>query len=269
MNETFISYSRKDSEFVTKLFDSLKKAGIDPWFDLEDLRPATEWKKEILINIQACHNFVFIISANSIKSPYCEMELNHALLHDKRIIPIVAERVNPDDCQPALSEINWIFFDDFAQGLAQLLEILDAPFGLGASERLNSKIEVLTAGKDPRYFFLYRQRYLLGRNPAGNIADSGLIFINDPFVSRNHLTLECKDGRWTALDGGIIDKSYSKSRNGVRINGLQIKPKYCRPLRHGDTIAISSATLIFYSEIFDEVDATIVDDKDTISSQDD
>lgn len=274
MNETFISYSRKDSEFVSQLLTQLKKASIDPWFDLEDLRPATDWKKEILIAIQACQNFVFVISPNSVSSPYCEYELNHALLHNKRLIPIVWRRVDVESMHPALAEINWIFFDeDFSTGISNLLACLDSSFSSSPGERKNSRLDIITTGQETKMFFLCRNRYVLGRNPTVNIAQSGLIFINDQFVSRTHLTLERKNEQWTVLDGVMSFENgrpinYTKSRNGVKVNGIMLKPLHLSPLRHGDEIQISSCTRLVYKEVLNELCSATVKTWDTLTDLD-
>lgn len=42
-NEIFISYSRKDKEFVQALDASLRQLGYDPWVDWEDIQPTEDW----------------------------------------------------------------------------------------------------------------------------------------------------------------------------------------------------------------------------------
>src|SRR5690242_20572022 len=130
MNEIFISYSRKDLKFVQNLVDSLKAQGINPWFDLEDIRPAVQWQQEILIAVQACHNFIYVLSPNSVTSEYCEWELNHALGHNKRIIPVLASPLTMDVIPYPIRELNWISFSDFDKGRNLLIETLESPHGI-------------------------------------------------------------------------------------------------------------------------------------------
>ena len=64
MNETFICYARRDAAFVKRLLEALKTTGIDPWIDTEDIPAAAQWRQEVLIGIQFCYNFIYIISPN-------------------------------------------------------------------------------------------------------------------------------------------------------------------------------------------------------------
>ena len=47
MSDLFISYSRKDKEFVHKLHDALAAQKRDVWVDFEDIPLASEWRDEI------------------------------------------------------------------------------------------------------------------------------------------------------------------------------------------------------------------------------
>ena len=48
MADVFVSYSRKDGEFVHELYDVLTAAGRDVWVDWEDIPPASEWEQDDL-----------------------------------------------------------------------------------------------------------------------------------------------------------------------------------------------------------------------------
>ena len=72
MAEVFISYSRKDKEFVRRLGDALVKHQREAWVDWKDIPLTAEWQQEIFLNIQAADNFVFIISPDSVASANCK-----------------------------------------------------------------------------------------------------------------------------------------------------------------------------------------------------
>lgn len=129
LNEVFISYSRRDKEFVTRLDNALRQAGRNPWIDWSDIQPAENWWKAIERGIEAASTFVFVISPDSIASKVCRQEVEYALQHNKRLVPLVwREGFNLDDVHAAISEHNWIFFretDDFEQAFGKLLTALD------------------------------------------------------------------------------------------------------------------------------------------------
>ncbi|HEY9598307.1 MAG TPA: TIR domain-containing protein [Cyanophyceae cyanobacterium] len=279
-NETFISYSRRDSAFIERLFQALKENGIDTWLDKEDIPKASHWKQEILVGIQFCQNFVYCISPDAIASEYCDMELDHALALNKRIIPIVA-REPVTGVRLAVTELNYIFFNDFEQGLNNLLELLDSPLGTTFGDRLDSQIRVVDR-LGCRTFPLYRNQYYIGRNPKGSFSAAGLFYIGDESVSRHHATLLRKDGRWCVIDGQITFNAqgkpaeYRKSANGVFIERMsggrlaskdKLRPLQFRPLIHEDIVRLSPETSFIYEEIFPDHEYRRIeaDDRETFT----
>jgi DNA polymerase III delta prime subunit len=128
-NEIFISYSRRDKEFVTQLDNALRQIGWDPWVDWSDIHPTEDWWTAIKRGIESASNFVFVISPDSISSKVCRQEVEYGLKHNKRLVPLLRrEGFNMDDVHPAISRHNWIFFretDDFEQAFGTLLTALE------------------------------------------------------------------------------------------------------------------------------------------------
>jgi hypothetical protein len=279
MNETFISYSRKDKEFVRAIIQSLQETGIDLWLDESDIPAASKWKQEILVGIQFAHNFIYVISPDSVESEYCNLELDYALSLNKRIIPIVCRLCR--DIRPAISELNWIFFDDFSEGIESLLELLDSPLGTTFGNRIDSQIRI-TDKLGQRTFPLYRNQYRIGRNPSAEFSEAGLFRLGDESVSRTHATLLRKEGRWLVIDGLILFNergkpiSYNKSRNGLLVKRLSekgrllssepLRPMQLRPLSNGDVVQLTSDTSFIYEEISPENQFRMIesDDRDTL-----
>ncbi|ACK69948.1 putative signal transduction protein with Nacht domain protein [Gloeothece citriformis PCC 7424] len=122
--DIFISYSRRDKDFVRQLWTKLVEHNQNIWIDWEDIPPAQDWRTEIYRGIEASNYFVFIISSHSVNSTVCGEELAYALKQGKRLIPLVREEVNPEKVHPELARLNWIFFHDdyrFDQGIQILI----------------------------------------------------------------------------------------------------------------------------------------------------
>jgi hypothetical protein len=259
-NETFLSYARKDKEIVRQLFDELLNRNIDLWLDLEDIRGGTVWMDALLTAIQNCHNFLYCISENSIESPYCAAELAHALRLNKRIIPVVVRDIQPDRCPQPIRELQWVLIHrDFKFGIDELTSILESPEGISWGDRLDSKLEIISKGRPTRILGLYRKCYLIGRNPETDIQQNGIIIVEErgvkkPQISRSHLQLALKVGRWHAID---------VSRNGTQINGRELQRGENRALKHNDVLKLSTHIRLIYQEIHTQELQAKVDSRET------
>jgi TIR domain/WD domain, G-beta repeat len=126
--EVFISYSRKDKEFVRRLHEALNQRDREAWVDWEDIRPTEEFMQAIYGAIESADTFVFVLTPDSVASVPCGREIAHAAANNKRMVPIVAREVNTDTVPEALAKLNWIFCresDDFKEATDTLISALD------------------------------------------------------------------------------------------------------------------------------------------------
>ncbi len=132
-NDVFISYSRRDKEFVQQLDGAFRKLSRDPWIDWNDIQPSEDWWQAIEAGIEAAETFVFVMSPDSVISQVCRQEVEHAVNHNKRLLPVVRrEGFAIQDVHPSLSRHNWLFFretDDFNQAFQLLIKALDTDLG--------------------------------------------------------------------------------------------------------------------------------------------
>jgi WD40 repeat protein len=133
MPNVFLSYSRRDQDFVRTLYNALAAAGRDAWVDWEGIPPSAEWLHEVYGAIEAADTFLFVLSPDSLHSDVCAKEVAHALECKKRTIPVVCRDVTAADVQTVaplapLAALNWIFFrdaGDFDVAFTQLRFALD------------------------------------------------------------------------------------------------------------------------------------------------
>lgn len=136
LSDVFISYSRKDTEFVKQLDQAFKAQDMEVWVDYEDIAPSIDWWEEIQAGIEAANIFVFVITPDSVTSEICREEISHALEHGKRFLPILHRDIVISDygdaIHPAISSHNWIYFrdeDDFDTAFDNLLTTINTDFG--------------------------------------------------------------------------------------------------------------------------------------------
>ena len=126
--DVFISYSRKDSDFVRKLNIALQNAGKTTWFDQESIAAGMKFEEELYRGINAADNFLFIISPNAVESSYCKTEINYAQKQGKRLLTLLSTETLAESLPSTLRSLNWIdfagnAFDKAFQNLIQSLDI--------------------------------------------------------------------------------------------------------------------------------------------------
>ncbi|HYU57354.1 MAG TPA: TIR domain-containing protein [Actinomycetota bacterium] len=111
MADLFVSYSRKDLEFVRGLHRLLTARGKDVWVDWEDIPPTAEWEEEIARAVDSADAFLFVLSPDSVASRVCARELERAIESHKRLIPVLFREV-AEPVPDALARLNWIYTRD-------------------------------------------------------------------------------------------------------------------------------------------------------------
>lgn len=130
MVSLFISYKHFDQRVLMELSPLLEEAGYNVWFDKE-LRGGQDWWNTILENIARCDVFIYLMSQDSIESPFCQAEYKEASRLRKRILPILVRggvKLPPD-----LAKIQ---HEDISEGITpfsaikittQILRLCDTP----------------------------------------------------------------------------------------------------------------------------------------------
>jgi len=102
----FLSYASQDAEAARRIFEALRAAGIEVWFDQSDLRGGDAWDRQIRKQIHDCTLFVPIISKNTHERTegYFRLEWNLAVDRCQRmsadrafLVPVVIEDTPDDD----------------------------------------------------------------------------------------------------------------------------------------------------------------------------
>jgi hypothetical protein len=124
MQKIFISYSRKDIDFVRKLAGDLEKAGYDVWWDISDLQGGDDWVRGIPDAISSSQFVLVVLTPASTESEWVRKEYTQALSLRKKVIPIM---LVPGSIPFSLNTINYINFatGEYADNFRKLLEAMD------------------------------------------------------------------------------------------------------------------------------------------------
>ena len=131
MADAFISYSRKDKDFVSTLYAAFERSQKNIWVDWNNIPLTSDWWAEIEKGIEGADTFVFVISPDSIASEICGKEILHAVRNNKRLFPIVRRDATNFEkgnlAHDKISELNWLWFreqDDFEKSFRTLTDSL-------------------------------------------------------------------------------------------------------------------------------------------------
>jgi hypothetical protein len=86
----FISYSRRDTEYVSSLVEAMRKQGFEVWFD-KNIRTGTDWDDTIESELKKADAIVLILSKTSVASENVKDEISYAIGLDKPVNPIKIE----------------------------------------------------------------------------------------------------------------------------------------------------------------------------------
>ena len=119
----FISYSRKDAEFVAKLCGQFRRVKCPFWADTSGIRAGQNWTERIDSALQSAALVVAVVSPQSRNSLQVTYEWAFARGAGKTVIPVKLRNV---DLPAQLAALQWIDFTPKRKRWAQLVAAIDA-----------------------------------------------------------------------------------------------------------------------------------------------
>jgi hypothetical protein len=258
MGHVFVSYARKDSQFVEMLHQKLKEANFDVWTD-SVVRPGNDWRQDIDEAIRNAFAVLVIVTPAAKTSEYVTYEWAYALGLGIKVIPIILKST---PLHPRLEFLQHIEFtakrgDDYpwdrlVEGLLHVkqdtrsptLPARTAPFlpDFGTA-RMNAPgvWVIVQRGPQPEQMWnLNKDVVSIGREITNDIV------INDQQVSRRHARFIRKtQGAFPTFD--IEDL---QSSNGTFINNSKLTGSI--GLKHGDMIQLGDTVVLAYTIITED-----------------
>jgi hypothetical protein len=131
MYDVFICYAHEDQRRALRLYRDLKRFGVTPWIDREEILGGEDWRLAISRGIRDSRYFMPLISERSVsKEGYVQKELREALeVWDEKpenqiyIIPVRLDRTKP--LHHRLARSNWInLYLGYDEGLSRILRVI-------------------------------------------------------------------------------------------------------------------------------------------------
>ena len=86
--KVFVSYARKDQDYVHSLARQLRNIGVDIWID-QDIAPGANWDQHIESALASCDKMLLILSPAAVASENVHDEWSYFLEHGKAVYPFV------------------------------------------------------------------------------------------------------------------------------------------------------------------------------------
>ncbi len=86
--KVFLSYARRDTELVASLQADLERFGHEVWRDVK-IVGGQDWWDRICERLRGCDLVVFATSPASVRSRYCEIELQYAQAQERPLLPLM------------------------------------------------------------------------------------------------------------------------------------------------------------------------------------
>lgn len=112
LTDVFVSYAANNQLPQDRIVKSLNRHAITSWMHSLDIEKGTDFEKAIKTGIEQADNFLFFITHESVNSDFCSDEIQHALKHNKRIIPLLIENVDEKKIPPEIRKLQYIDFTD-------------------------------------------------------------------------------------------------------------------------------------------------------------
>jgi len=151
MTQVFLSASDQDNKIKEKIGYTLMREGLTIWTNQTDIKTGKAFQTEINQGIERADNFVYFISATTLRSQHCQQEFLYALANNKRIIPLLIEET---DIQLMPAELQQLQFIDLTgaeddtkdrNGIDKLLKELKTDRRVAQTGTEASRLSSLTA----------------------------------------------------------------------------------------------------------------------------
>jgi hypothetical protein len=156
----FISHATKDDLIVTRIYESLKVAGIDVWADHHNmLPPIANYREALHEALRTCDAGLLVLSRNSVRREEIDSEWNYILATQRPLYAAKIDDVPIEDVNPRLLLVQWVDLSrDWEQRINALAEYIH---GNGESIiRTASPTTVLPPRTQPKIQDRNRERLL-------------------------------------------------------------------------------------------------------------
>jgi len=183
----FISYAKQDYKIAKQIYNDLKKTGLSPWLDKEDITVGENWKLAIRNAILKSSYFIALFSSNSVsKKGYVQKELKMAIDILDEFPPssifIIPVRLNNCNIEyERITSLQWVdIFNSYEEGLEKIVSTINKDNSFKSTNEMKNdsfKIEIIklynlmgyTVEKNLEYHELDKNTFVAKQTIPGGI----------------------------------------------------------------------------------------------------
>lgn len=126
MTDVFLSYCRRDADFVIKLKQDMEQLGYTVWMDNDRIDGGDQWEKEIEASLAQSRLFLVVVSKDSNESNWVRRETIRAEQLKKPRIPVLLN----DELPLRLLDLQYVDFrGSYGGGFCDLFPLLEKHLG--------------------------------------------------------------------------------------------------------------------------------------------
>ena len=110
---------KENDALAAEVFDTLEKAGLDPWLDAKGLRGGEDWDEKIKDELEHVDYVLVLVTPELVRKTVgfvnteIKTALKSAMKHrDRFVIPLMSDRLGADERIPALRDLHETPFRD-------------------------------------------------------------------------------------------------------------------------------------------------------------
>jgi hypothetical protein len=173
-SKVFFSYARADSEFVLKLAEKMRSAGVDLWIDQLDIPTGARWDQTVGDALKSCPCLLVILSPTSVASENVMDEVAYAIDQKKKILPVLHQNCDIPFRINRLQHIDFVS-DDYDIAFTKLLKAIGTDTPDNRKEVDSTKLSLLQRIANKRYLVVLSTVIVLTILSGGLVANKNII----------------------------------------------------------------------------------------------
>lgn len=137
--DVFLTHAEEDKAAHDDIYEMLTRAGLTVWSSWQDIQKGIPFKQAIERGVEAADTLVYLVSASSLTSSYCQEESRLAQHLHKRIIPVL---VNPIDVQALPPDLSTL----------QIVDLAGDPQSADYDQNTRAFLNALTETEEVNYY---------------------------------------------------------------------------------------------------------------------